>query len=172
MQSLERGTTVSKVVKLRDSHHMLARLMATGLRDWEVAARSGYSIGRIAMLKVDPSFQELVAAKRKQVDEEWVESVDDYFTTVTANRVIAARLLNDKLVEAEPEDMSFRELVMIHADAADRTGYPKRKESINVNLDFASKLDQAIKRSREGKVIDLPSEPVTELPAPGVRRRI
>lgn len=144
--SLQRGK--SPAVKVyRDSHHMVARLFATGLRPGAVAARVGYSLGRVSTLYADPAFKELIASYRDSVDEEWKESVDEYFETVAANRTIAARLINDKLSDADHSDVSFRELVAIHGDAADRTGYPKRSVAVNVNVDFAARLDQAIKRS-------------------------
>lgn len=142
----ERGRAPS-VKRFRDSHHMVARLFASGLRPGEVAERTGYSLNRISTLYADPAFQDLIANYRESVDFGWRESVDEYFDTVSANRTIAARLIRDKLEDAKPEDVSFRELVTIHADAADRTGYPKRSVAVNVNLDFAAKLDQAIKRS-------------------------
>lgn len=154
--------------RFRDSHHRVARLFASGCRPGEVAERSGYSLGRISTLSADPAFQELVASYRSSVDESWRESVDEYYDTVSANRIAAARLIADKLEDTEPNDISFRELVTIHADAADRTGYPKRSVAVNVNVDFAARLDQAIKRSAEAKVIN--AEPLA-IPAPEPLRR-
>lgn len=142
--------------RFRDSHHMIARLFAMGLRSGEVASRTGYSLARVSLLRNDPAFDELVSAYRSDVDEEWRESVDEYFELISANRTISARLINDKLTEAEPDDVSFRELVNIHADAADRTGYPKRSVAVNVNVDFAAQLDRAIKRSAEQRPKALP----------------
>lgn len=141
----------SSVKTFRDSHHMVARLFAMGLRPGQVATRSGYSLGRVSTLSADPAFKELVSAYRDSVDDEWKQSVDEYFDLVQSNRIIAARLLNDKLTDAEPDDVSIRELVTIHADAADRTGYPKRTVAVNVNVDFAARLDQAIKRSTQAR---------------------
>lgn len=146
------------VKKLVDSHHNVARLVAMGCRPNEVALRSGYTLARISTLIHDPAFQELVASYRSSVDQSWRESVDEYYETINSNRTIAARLINEKLGAIEDsDDISFRELVSIHSDAADRTGYPKRNIAVNVNVDFASRLDQAIKRSNEAqevKVID------------------
>lgn len=155
--------------RFRDSHHRVARLFASGCRPGEVAERSGYSLGRISTLSADPAFQELVASYRSSVDESWKDSVDEYYDTVIAVRTMSARLIHDKLSETEPDDVSFRELVTIHADAADRTGYGKRSTQVNVNTDFASLLDQAIKRSNEAKIINNePSE--IEGPIPLARR--
>lgn len=141
------------VQRHRDSHHRVARLFAMGLRPGQVAAATGYSLGRITTLAADPAFEELIANYRGMVDESFKESTDEYYDTVASNRIIAARLINDKLADAEPGDVGFRELVLIHSDAADRTGYPKRTVALNVNADFASLLDRAIERSKEVKTI-------------------
>lgn len=138
----------SRIKSIRDSHHRLARLMAMGLRSSELAELSGYSAVRVSILRSDPAFMELVEHYRDIVNEGWKEEVDEYYGTVAANRTIAARLINDRLAEAEPDDISLKELIAIHSDSADRTGYPKRTVAVNVNVDFAAKLDRAIKRSQ------------------------
>lgn len=152
----------NRVQVLRDSHHMAARLFAMGLRPGQVSEETGYSHNHISILARDPAFEELVAHYRGVVDDQFAESRDEYFSTVSANRRIAARLINDKLSTAEPEDVSLRELVLIHSDAADRTGYPKRNVTTNVNLDFAALLDKAVERSSQAKLINhvpSPSQP-------------
>lgn len=150
------GTSRGKapaIKSIRDSHHMVARLFALGLRPGEVAERSGYSLGRISVLYADPALRDLIEKYRGNVDASFREAADEYYSTVSANRVMAARLLNDKLCSVEPEDISIRELVVIHADAADRTGYPKRQVAVNFNVDFAARLDNALKRSEQARVI-------------------
>lgn len=161
LAGLKRDTYDCSIKKFKDSHHMIARLYAMGLRSREVAARSGYSLNRVSTLQGSPAFQELVASYRADVDQSWRESADEYFENITAVRVTAARLLRDKLESADPDEVSLRELVAVHADTADRTGYPKRTVAVNVNVDFAARLDQAIKRS--GQV--MPLRVVGELPS-------
>lgn len=172
---MTRGRSPS-VKKFRDSHHMVARLFAMGLRPGEVAARAGYSLGRVSTLSNDPAFQELVATYRDDVDQEFKETADEYFDIAISNRIMAARLINDKLVDAEPDDVSLRELVTIHADAADRTGYPKRSVAVNVNVDFAAQLDRAIKRSTGArpdlKLIEGSKPASIDVPFQQVKRRI
>lgn len=148
-----------RVATFRDSHHRVARLFAFGMRPGEVAAASGYSLGRVSTLYADPAFQELIAVYRKEIDAGFIEQADEYYATVNSNRVIAARLLNDKLIESEPNDLTVSQLVAIHSDAADRTGYPKRSVAVNVNVDFAAKLDQAIKRSASVRQIESKAVP-------------
>lgn len=147
---LRRATNSNPVKRHRDSHHLVARLFAMGLKPGEVAAETGYSLGRISTLSADPAFEELTAFYRSVELDSFAGARDEYYESVSGNRRMAARMINDKLCETAPEDISFRELVLIHSDAADRTGYPKRTVAFNVNTDFAALLDKAIQRSQSG----------------------
>jgi|SRR6516162_8386697 hypothetical protein len=171
--SLPTKGNVSNIAKIRDSHHMIAKLLAMGLRVSEVALRTGYSVTRISTLSRSPMMKDLIAYYRSLDTTEFIQERDEYYETVAATRIMSARLINDKLGDCEPDDISFRELVMIHSDAADRTGYPKRQIAVNVNLDFAARLDKAVERSKVQrlKVIEssnLKSGPVLNIvPDPG-----
>jgi hypothetical protein len=57
------------LVRLRDSHHTVARLFAHGLRPEEVSGQTGYSPSRLSTLQRDPSFQELVTFYRMDARE-------------------------------------------------------------------------------------------------------
>lgn len=155
---------VPRVKKLRDSHHMVARLTAMGLTLTEVAEQAGYSINGVSTLQKDPSFKELVAHYREVLTEEWKGAVDEYFQNLVGVRNKALRLISDKLGEAEVGEIPLNQLQIIAADAADRTGYPKRKETVNLNLDFADKLDRATQRSRQAKTINATALPSPEVP--------
>lgn len=137
------------VVHLRDSHHMVARLFALGLKTGDIAARLGYSLNRVSMMHTDPAFQQLIACYREQVNEDFRAATDEYFGSVVSARVKTMRMINDRLDEADAsgEQLPLNQLISIHSDAADRTGYPKRKESVNLNIDFADRLERARKRS-------------------------
>lgn len=168
--TLEHGTSPAAKA-LRDSHHRLARMIALGLRGEELLETSGYSAGRISVLKADPAFQDLIAHYRNMVNEGYLEAADEYYRTVSANRAISARRINDKLAD-DDEDIPLRTLLAIHSDAADRTGYPKRSVAVNVNVDFAAKLEKAVQRSKtvrqiESKVL----EPAEGIPTK-IERRI
>lgn len=145
---------VERIKKLRDSHHMAARLLAMGFKSQDAAAETGYSINGLSTLAQSPAFQELVATYREMVTDEWKGNADEYYSMLTSVRRKSLRLISDKLDEAEPGDIPLNQLTAIHSDAADRSGYPKRKESVNLNLDFADRLDAAVRRSREVKQID------------------
>src|SRR5882762_1143388 len=78
----------------RDSYHAVARLIAAGLNDQEVALDTGYSVGRIVQLKADPSMQACVEAYRNSDDESFRRVTDEYFRLKIANRNLAARRIN------------------------------------------------------------------------------
>jgi hypothetical protein len=155
---LEPRAKAHVVQKLKDSHHHLAKLFAAGLDVKQVAIRTGYSYHRVKYHHQSPAFQQLIAEYRAMVNEQWLNSLDDYWEIATGNMVRAELQLADKLGEAEEagETLPVRDLIAISRDAADRFGYGKRNTQVNVNADFASMLDRAIKRSGSLKAIETP----------------
>lgn len=168
---------VGIVQRLRDPHHRVARLFASGLRMEEIVARSGYSYGRVNTLKNDPAFQELIAKYRDKVDAAFVREADTYYELATANMVTAERMISEKLEEHDENGTlpPVRELIAISRDAADRFGYGKRQTNLNVNADFAAMLEAARGRSAKAKTIEatvvppeqpsLQSQPMKVVPA-------
>lgn len=153
-QLREKRANVATPAKLRDSHHNVARLIASGMKMKDVAIRSGYSLMRISTLMGSPAFEELVASYRARIDEAFIESQDDYYELATANMLKAERQIADRLDEADEagETLPIRELALISRDAADRFGYGKKQTNVNVNVDFAAQLERAIARS--GKTLE------------------
>lgn len=143
------------VQRLKDSHHFLARLFAAGLNIPEVATRAGMTPERVRRLRKSPAFEQLVAEYRDIVNQTWAESVDDYQELLLGNMIRAELQLSDKLAEAEDgeREIPIRELQAISRDAADRMGYGKKSTNVNVNVDFASQLEKAIRRSATARVI-------------------
>jgi len=143
----------------RDSYHTVARLIALGLNDREVAIESGYSVGRIVQLKADPSMQACVEAYRNADDDGFRQARDEYYRTVVANRNLAARRINDRLTdESEDNYIPLKDLIAIEGSAADRTGYGKVVTK-KVTLDLADRLAQALAAS--AKVIN--ARPIKEI---------
>lgn len=151
----QRTQTQGPIARLRDPHHMLARLIASGLKpNSEIARRSGYSVNRISMFMKDPTFVELVEHYRKEVTKEFLEGIDEYATLATSNMLKAERMLAEKLeaLEENDETLPVRDLIAISRDAADRFGYGKKStKDLNVNLDFASQLEKTIARSTSAR---------------------
>ena len=145
------------VTKLRDSHHFLARLYASGLDTMQVARRTGFSPDRLRRLRRSPAFENLVVEYRNVVTAEWADTVDDYYEIAAGNMVRAELQIADKLSAAEDDPeanpIPVRDLLAISRDSADRFGYPKKGVNVNVNADFASMLEKAIRRSGKGPQI-------------------
>lgn len=165
--------------KLRESHHSVARLMALGLAAGEVAERTGYSYNRIMILCASPAMKELIAKYRTQLDESFVASADEYHSLLFKNMVASERHISDQIdaLDEVGELLPISKALAIARDGADRLGYGKKKETtVNINTDFAARLESAIARS--SKLIDIPrseaplragpaaANPVRQLAAP------
>lgn len=149
-------TGAGSVKSFRESHHKLARLYAMGLRHEQVMAETGYGYSRVTTIYRDPAFKELIAQYTKMVNEAFANGVDAYYTLATNNMLAAERHIADKIAELDEEGelLPIKTALAISRDAADRFGYGKKKETtLNVNVDFAARLEQAMKRS--GKTIDV-----------------
>lgn len=156
----------NQIQSFRDAHHNLARFLATGLNLTEAASRAGYSYQRASMLNNDPAFANLVNKYRDKVSEKWLENIDEYQQLAIGNMLKAERQISEKLDRSDEADelLPTRELISISRDAADRFGYGKRDTRVNVNVDFAAKLEAGIARSRNIRVIE--SSVVTSKDAP------
>lgn len=148
-QPIQRPT----ISRLRDSHHRIAWLLATGWTDVHISEALGISAARIGQLKRDPTFAELLASKRAHVDASHRDAIDETLGAMTATVVKAERLIIDQLEESEETGvpLPLRDLARITADRYDRLGYAKKSVNVNVNIDFAAKLEAAISRSRSAK---------------------
>jgi hypothetical protein len=154
----DKRPTQGVVKTFRNHHHRIARLAAMGLRTRELLVEAGISNTRWDQLKGDPAFQELVSQYRSKVDEGFVDSASELYSTVAANTINAELLIAERLEEAMDggESIPLKTLALISRDGADRVGLPKMKiaQNTNVNLDFAAMLEAAAKRSGRSNVID------------------
>jgi hypothetical protein len=137
----------------RDSYHAVARLVAAGLRDVEVASRSGYGVGRIHQLKADPTFQAVVTAYRNSEDESFCAARDEHYQAMMETGTVAVRKQLDQLRDAEESGdfVPYKDLNAIIGNMADRTGYGKVVTK-KITLDLAERLGQALQAS--AKVIN------------------
>ncbi len=136
------------VQTLRDNHHRIARAVASGMSNSDVATTCGISVGRVATLKADPSFADLVAHYRAVITSEWAQQ-DTVIEFLRGNALKAQAMLSDKLDAAAEanEFLPTRDLLGIAELGLDRTGYGKVNKNVNVNVDFAAKLEAARNRS-------------------------
>lgn len=100
------STAPVPIQKLRSSHHQLAQLLAQGRPDPEVALISGYSYGRIATLKADPSFRELLAGYQAIRNQIFVD-------TLERMKILGLSTLDElqERLETAPEKWTNRELM-------------------------------------------------------------
>src|ERR1700735_5036318 len=85
---------------LRDNHHRIARAVASGIPNGEVAALCGISYNRVSSLKQDPAFNELVAHYRGLITAEWVNGSDTVVEFLGSVRTKSLAMLEDKLCAA------------------------------------------------------------------------
>jgi hypothetical protein len=148
---VKRPPTLLKSIS--DKHHRIARAVAAGLSVIDVAAVCGITATRVSLLKADPAFIELCAHYRGLVTADYVESVDSFLEVMLANKLKAEVMLGDKLDAAIDGDevLPTRDLLAISRDAADRSGHGKVQTNMNVNVDFAAKLEAARRRSSQSR---------------------
>lgn len=159
-----------RLASLRDNHHRIARAVASGMSNIDIAATCGISVNRVSILKQDPAFTDLVAHYRAMITADWVEAADPVIEFLGSVRTKSLAMLEDKLVAAEEnnEFLPTRELVAMAELGLDRTGYGKVNKNINVNVDFAAQLEAARTRSSRARelnpTVGVASPP--RLPAP------
>jgi DNA-binding CsgD family transcriptional regulator len=147
----------SNIRRLRESHHEVAYLAAMGFNNVEIAQRLGYTRERIHTLLKAPNVVELVANYRSHRESARIESLKDFESLKSQNMIRAERQIADMLEDSESGDRPLPALILnrLAIDRMDRNGYGKQTTNINVNLDFARKLEAAIARSTpQPKVID------------------
>lgn len=179
------------VQTLRDNHHRIARAVASGMSNHEIAATCGVGYNRISVLKGDPAFADLVAHYRAIITSEWANQ-DTVIEFMRSNSMKAQAMISDKLDAAAEanEFLPTRDLLGIAEFGVDRTGYGKVNKNVNINVDFAAKLEAARNRSagapslrvinevgaaptlvpQSGPVINSPTRQLAPSQAPSFRR--
>ena len=153
--ALPRQSAPPPLKRLRDRHHRLAQLLASGESERDAAIICGYDLSRVSILKNDPAFKELLEFYREKQREKF-DGFGDKLATI-ANE--AADLLIDKLEDdEEAQKLSVGQLMALAELGADRIGYGKQTNStsLNVNVGLADSLSEARKRvaERRARVID------------------
>lgn len=136
--------TVPQLKRLRDSHHTLARLIAAGLTTEQASLQTGYSYNRIALLRNDPSFANLVAFYRASRDEARLDLEARYL--LIANDY--AQHIHEQVLDA-PEEVPLAQALEVFKAMADRGGMSPTAKSIskNINLNIGDRLDAARRRT-------------------------
>lgn len=147
----EKISQTPSILNIRNTHHMLAMLLAEGRRNEEISAITGYSTGYISTIQSDPALKSLIEYYKSMNKEAFREAQATLFERLNAISMIASEELMQRLTE-KPDDFTNRELMEAVEITADRTGFgPQTKNTnINVNIDMASRLQKA--RARGGLV--------------------
>lgn len=167
----EAARAARRLKRLRDRHHVLARMLVSGMPRKDISERLGYSTTYISQIQQDPAFVELMAGYRHQLDEAFVAGHDAYYELLRQNQMAAEWLVHDRLEDAieNDEPIPLKDLLSISRDAADRTGYGRKSMQVNVNVDFAARLDRAVRRSKAGvEAIAQPAPATPSIPAPAL----
>lgn len=152
LEHLRRPSIPAERIKnLRDSHHNIARLIASGLNQNEIAMRCGCSIGTISRFKRDPAGADLIAHYRSLKTTDWLADQDSI--TRLSNSAIGkiVRQYNDHLDESDAsgELIPIRTLVAMGSDLMDRFGYGKKSAQLNINVGLAARLEERIARTKK-----------------------
>lgn len=145
IESLRQPSARARITKLRDSHHIMARLIVSGLSVAEIAEETGYTQARVSVLRNSPAMQELCARYRDDDHIEWKKSRDATYEYMHRIRVKTLRIIEDALDEEDPP--ALINTLKIFDSVADRTNYHRKSTKENINIDFAAKLEAAIHRS-------------------------
>lgn len=117
------------IKRLKQIHHELARLLASGLSPAEVAASTGYSASRISILQRDPSFKGLMDHYKTQRDEVFV----DVHKRMATLGIDAADELQERL-ETNPESFSVGQLTELMKATLDRGGFSPVQKTQSVSM--------------------------------------
>ena len=152
----EKSAPIARLKSIRDSHHRVARMMASGATNAEIADSLGYSRVRVSQWRNDPAMQDLVAHYRDMITEVWKESQDVLAEMSLSAMSKAVRTINDHFDEADERDelIPLNSALKVASDLMDRFGYGKKSATLNVNLDYAAQLEAAIARSRAPKTLE------------------
>lgn len=167
-----RDKTATYPQRLRESHHRIAEYVAAGFDLTAVAMLTGYSFNRVSQLCQSPAMVELIAILRESMTGRRLEVVDAFRDLEANNLLVAERQIADHLAEADErgELLSIGELEKLAKSRADRI-YGKKSTNLNINVDFAARLEAAIQRSGNAQAaLGPPSRSATPAQLPRLRR--
>lgn len=154
LQDTRIGSAAANLTKLRSSHHNLARILASGIKQVEAASLTGYSQSRISILKNDPAFKELMqfyATKAAETHENMIKRVASLGTD-------AMDMLQDRLDEM-PESFTNSQLMELLKTCADRSNAPpvskqiSQTESRTVDVTVVRQIKEVIANTQNGQII-------------------
>jgi hypothetical protein len=147
--------------KVRDAHHSLARYVALGLKDVQIAAMTGYTQPYISTIKNDPAFKELVTFYRNHEGEEFAD-MQERIRLMTADTLqeIRGRLEGDDVAS-----IPMSTLVELAKVGLDRSGYGAVQKHQHLHATLSASEIEEMKNAAKEK------ERVTTVEAVGARAK-
>lgn len=158
LTSKERATAPKPLMRIRDRHHAIARMVANGMSNGQISLISGMDPSRISVLRTDPTFKELVS-DYQSIDAGLQAEFMERATTLT---LTAMESIQDDLEDPE-RDLPTSTKLEIAKFGSDRIGHgPVTKTSnVNVNVELATRISTARKRA----LLDVTDAEFTTLPS-------
>lgn len=151
--------TAPTLQNIRASHHRIAKMIAQGVRLVEISRITGYSPGRLTVLKDSPAFADLVAQYSNMVSDAFADTVAK-MKDVTDT---ALQILDERLSD-EPESFSNGMLVDVVTKIGDRAGYaPVQKTasvSIPLDADILTSIKEKVRSKQNGSVTNISQSPI------------
>lgn len=147
----EKSSPSARIQNLRDSHHNIARMIASGLTNVQIANQTGHSLAHASRCRRDPSVIELVAHYRALVTEEWLSEQDQISTMSVAAIAKGLRTIHDHFDDADAagELVPMNRALSVVSDLMDRFGYGKKSATLNMNVNYADELEAAIQNQKK-----------------------
>lgn len=156
------GRPKGAVAKIRERHHLIAKLHGAGLKLAEIARCVGMTAAGVKAWLDNQANAELVA----QYAGEYADRTDAMLETRLAMQneiaVLATAAMRDQLITdiASGQPIPYDKLVKLGAHVDDRTGLGRQETKLNLNMDLGSRLDKAREAKKvadearaEGKVV-------------------
>src|SRR5262245_6833348 len=109
-----------EILRLRSRHHLIAQLLASGMKPSEVALKTGYSVSRISILSVDPMFKELLA-NYTGLAENITFDVKERLRLLSLEAIDELQIRLDE----KPDGLDTDQLMKLAEMSLDRTGVGK-----------------------------------------------
>ena len=137
--------------RIRQTHHRIAILFASGLRAAEVAQRCGYTLNYLNALAGTPAIKDLITKYAEKIQANAVVEAATELAIGQSALAMAERQRMEQLEEADfsGEKIPLRLLNAICADGQDRYGTPRKSTNFNVNANFGEELEKALARSAQ-----------------------
>lgn len=156
--------------RLREIHHRIAELVASGMSNVEVGRNIGCTPNRVAQLKDDPAFCNLVAYFSDQIHE----STIDIRAKVEAQVIDISELALDEIqgrLETDATKIPLSELRQIASMGLDRTILPPKPAQTTPPAAMNVTFNMGTRDLRNGTIVEVEATEVpSEVPEPELEK--